>query len=107
MASRDNARCERCGHEGPLRRPGLAPRLALAGVYVAFVVMLMGAALTGLGIVALGPLAVALAVLMQAPVAEAALAPPRCARCGCYAPSPDATAPPAPRAAPARRAVAA
>ena len=73
MSSRDGARCERCGHEGPLRRPGLAPRLALAGVYVAFVVMLMGAALTGLGIVALGPLAVALAVLMQAPVAEAAL----------------------------------
>jgi hypothetical protein len=67
--------------------------------------MLMGASLTGLGIVALGPLAVALAVFMQAPVAEAALAPPRCARCGCYAPSPDATLAPAPRTAPTPRAV--
>jgi hypothetical protein len=96
MSSSESARCERCGHDGPLRRPGLAPRLALAGVYVAFVVMLTGAALTGLGIVALGPLAVALAVLMQAPVAEAALAPPRCARCGCYASAPDARVTPAP-----------
>lgn len=107
MSSRDDARCERCGHEGPLRRPGLAPRLALAGVYVAFVVMLVGAALTGLGIVALGPLAVALAVLMQAPVAEAALAPPRCARCGCYASSPDTRKAPARAVAHRSRAVAA
>ncbi|MFO0629536.1 MAG: hypothetical protein U0325_28430 [Polyangiales bacterium] len=67
MSSKDGARCERCGHEGPWRRPGLAPRVALAGVYVLFVLMLVGAALTGLGIVAFGPLAVALAVLMQAP----------------------------------------
>lgn len=105
MSSREHARCERCGHEGPPRRPGLAPRVALAGVYVAFVVMLVGAALTGLGIVALGPLAVVLAVLMQAPVAEAALAPPRCARCGCYAPSPDAREAPARVDAPSPRAV--
>lgn len=105
MSSRDDARCERCGHEGPWRRPGLAPRLALAGVYVAFVVMLTGAALTGLGIVVLGPLAVALAVLMQAPVAEAALAPPRCARCGCYAPSPDSREAPARAVASSSRAV--
>lgn len=84
--------CVRCGHAGEPRRPSLAARLGLAALYVAFAVMLAGAAITGLGLVGLAPLAIALAVMIQAPLAEAALAHPRCARCGTYVPD---EAPPA------------
>lgn len=89
MSSKNIGRCARCGHEGPLRVPSTLARVGLAGVWTLFLAMMVGAALSGLGIVALGPLSVALAVLMQAPLAEAAFTPPRCTRCGCYAPQGD------------------
>lgn len=89
------SRCVRCGHTGEPRRAPLAARLGLGALYVAFAVMLAGAALTGLGLVGLAPLAVVVAVFIQAPLAEAALAHPRCARCGTYVPD----APPARAAA--------
>lgn len=94
--------CVRCGHSGEPRRAPLAARLGLAGLYVAFALMLTGAALTGLGLVGLAPLAIALAALIQAPLAEAALAPPRCARCGTWLPDDAPVAHRAPAAAPAR-----
>jgi hypothetical protein len=53
-------------------------------VYVSLAAMLVGAALSGLGVVALGPLAIALCTFIQAPLSTAVATPPRCASCGVY-----------------------
>lgn len=84
--------CVRCGHKGPWDRPHGGLKLLLAGLYLAFVLMICGAVLMGLGVTALGPLAIAVCAVIQAPLAEAAFAPARCAECRCYAPSPEVSA---------------
>jgi hypothetical protein len=65
-------------------RPPLRYRVALAGVYALFTVMLIGAALTGFGAVVLAPLALMICAAIQAPLAERASEGARCARCHAY-----------------------
>lgn len=73
--------CAACGFHGEPARPSLGWKLALAGVWVLAPVLLLGAVFTGLGVVLLGPLALLCVVFLYAPVAERALAEPRCPRC--------------------------
>lgn len=77
--------CARCAHRGPTVRPPIAAKIGLAAVYGLLASMLVAAALSGLMLVAIGPGAIAICAFIQAPLAEAALAPERCAGCGCYA----------------------
>ena len=78
----EECHCDRCGHHGQAVRAPLSAKVGLAALYLAAIAMMVGAALTGFGAVIVAPMALAICASIQAPLAEAATAPPRCQRCG-------------------------
>jgi hypothetical protein len=103
FANHEPCHCERCGHRAPAVRAPLSAKIGLVALYLAAVAMMVGAALTGFGAVFVAPMALAICASIQAPLAEAATAPPRCARCRAVVSEPDVRADSvaAPRALPA------
>lgn len=83
MANHGDCHCERCGFRGEPARASIAPKVGLAVLYVAAVVMMIGSALTGFLTVILGPVIVVICSAIQAPLAEAAAEPTRCPKCRC------------------------
>lgn len=77
-----NRVCSACGTDAPSVRPSRLWTVAVIAVWLSMPAMVGAAALTGVMIVAFGPLVFMVGAGLLGPLHEKAFQPPRCAHCG-------------------------